>query len=183
MSSPLFDVIVEHPHPCQKGDPFGHHHGVVDCLASCSRKFSTLFQLFNQSGKGFRGVVGPHHLDCILIKVNFVNPPVAGENILYHGECRHLSKPVNWSTSGYSKTGSITVTICFFRVPSMVVYFQHSAWFFRTFQLRALVIGRSSCSEGSRLGCAAAQIQILFFYVLIVRHRRCEVSVLASSGV
>ena len=40
--SPLADVVVEHPPLFQKGDPFGHHHGVVDCLAYSSRELSPL---------------------------------------------------------------------------------------------------------------------------------------------
>ena len=82
LSSPLADVVVKKTRLCQKGDPFGHHHGIEDCLASCSREFSLLFQLFNQSVKGFRGVVGPHHIDCILLEVDIVNRPVAGEKML-----------------------------------------------------------------------------------------------------
>ena len=65
--SPLSDLIVDHLHLFQKGDPFGQRHGVADCLASCSRKFSPLFQLFNPTGKGLCGVVGPHHLHCVLL--------------------------------------------------------------------------------------------------------------------
>ena len=57
--SPLSDIFVEHPHLCQKVDPFIKHHGVGDFLDSCLREFSTLFQLFNQLVKEFRGVVGP----------------------------------------------------------------------------------------------------------------------------
>ena len=77
-SSPLSDVVVEHPLLCQQGDTFGHHHGVGDFLAFCLREFSHLFQLLNQSVKGFRGVVGTHHLNCVLLKVDLVDHPVSG---------------------------------------------------------------------------------------------------------
>ena len=72
MTSPLTDVVVEKPRLSQKGDPFGHHHVIRDGLYSCSRKFSPLLQLFFQLGKGFCGVVGPHNIHCILLKVNLV---------------------------------------------------------------------------------------------------------------
>ena len=93
LTSPLSDVVVENIRLRQKGDPFGHHHGVGDRLPSFSREFSPLFQLFYQSGKGFRGVIGPHHLHCILLEVDFVNHPVSGEKVSKHGECGLLYKP------------------------------------------------------------------------------------------
>ena len=92
LSSPLLDVIAEHPRLFQKSDTFGNHHIVGDFLSSCSCKFSPLFQQFNQLGKGLGGVVGPHHLDCVLFKVDLVNQSVAGEQMFQHGECRHLSE-------------------------------------------------------------------------------------------
>ena len=75
---------------CQKGDPFGNYHDVGDFLASCSLEFSPLFQLFNQLSKGFRRVVRPHHIDCVLLDIYLVDHPVAGKQILQHGECCHL---------------------------------------------------------------------------------------------
>ena len=58
LMSLITDVVVEKPRMRQKGDPFGNHHGIGDGLSSWSHKFSPLYQLFNQLGKGFRGVVG-----------------------------------------------------------------------------------------------------------------------------
>ena len=77
LMSPLSDVVVENPHLLQKVDPFGHNHGVGYFLTSLYREFSPHFQFFDQLGKGFRGVIGPHCLHCILLKVDFFNCPVA----------------------------------------------------------------------------------------------------------
>ena len=82
LSSPIADVVVEHPCLCQNGDPFGHHHWVEYCLASCLREFYPLFQMFNKLGKRFRRVVGPHHLYCIFLEVDLVDHPVSGKYIL-----------------------------------------------------------------------------------------------------
>ena len=73
LTSPLSDVVIENPRLRQKGDTFGNHHGVRDRLPSCSRELSPLFQLLYQSVKGFRGVIGTHHLHCIILEVNFVD--------------------------------------------------------------------------------------------------------------
>ena len=89
---PLLYVAIKHPRMFQNGDPFGHHHGFGYFMASCVRELSPLFQLFNQSVEGFHRVVGPHHIDCILLEVNLVNRPVSGEHILQHVECSHLSE-------------------------------------------------------------------------------------------
>ena len=43
LASALSYVLVEHDRLCKKGDPFRHHHAVVNRLPSCSRKFSTVF--------------------------------------------------------------------------------------------------------------------------------------------
>ena len=75
-------LFLNTPPLCQERDPFGYHHGVRDCLASCLRELSPLFQLINQSSKGFRGVVGPHYIDCVILEIDFVDHPVARENIL-----------------------------------------------------------------------------------------------------
>ena len=93
LTSPLSDVIVENPHLRQNHDPFGHHHGTGDYLTSYLRELSPLLQFFYQSGKGFRGDVGPHHLHCILFKVNFIDFPVTGEHVSNYGEYGHLSEP------------------------------------------------------------------------------------------
>ena len=79
---------------CTKNcDPFGKNHGVSNCIPSCLREFSPLFQLFHQSGKGFRGVVGPHHLYGLFLEVDFVYFPIAQETVLEHGECGNLFGP------------------------------------------------------------------------------------------
>ena len=44
-------------------------------------------------------------------------------------------KPVSCSSSGDRNTGSAAVTICFFKYPSMAVYFWNSAWFCRNFSV------------------------------------------------
>ena len=93
LKSPLSDIVVENLRLRQKGDPFGHHHGVGDRLPSFSHDFSPLFQLCYQSGKGFHGVLGTHHLHYILLEVAFVYHPIAGEKVLKHGDCGLLSKP------------------------------------------------------------------------------------------
>ena len=82
MSPPISDVVVEHPCMCQKGDTFGYHHGIGDYLASCLRKFPPLFKLFNQSVKGLQGVLGPHQIDCVLLKVDLVDRPISLEKML-----------------------------------------------------------------------------------------------------
>ena len=46
-SSLLSDAVIENPRLRQKGDSYGHHHGVGDFMASCSRELPPLFQLFN----------------------------------------------------------------------------------------------------------------------------------------
>ena len=79
LSSQLSDVVVKKKRLRQKGDSFWHHHGVRYCLSSWSRELSPLFQLFNQSGKGFRGVVWFHHLDWIFLEVDFADSLVAGK--------------------------------------------------------------------------------------------------------
>ena len=132
---PLSDVIVEHPCLFQKGDKFGHHHGFGDCLDSFSRKLSPLFQLFNQSGKGFRGIVGPHHLDCFLLEVDLVDPPYLEKICCSIVSAVTCLKPVNWSTSGDRKTGSTAMTTCFFKAPSTAAYLRNSTWFFRNFSV------------------------------------------------
>ena len=93
LAYPISDVFVEHCPLCQKGDPFVHHHGIRNCLTSCSLKFSPLFQLFYQSIKGFRRVVAPHHFYGIFLEVDFVYHPIVREKVLEHGECEHLSEP------------------------------------------------------------------------------------------
>ena len=93
MTSPLSDVFVENTCLCQKYDPFEHHHSVGDRLPSWSHKLSPLLQLFYQLGNGFRGVVGPYHLHCILLEVDFVYHPVAWEKVLNYGECGHIYEP------------------------------------------------------------------------------------------
>ena len=62
LASAISYVLDEHGRLCKKGDPFRHHHAVANRLPSYSRKLSPPFQFFDQSGKGFRGVVRPHHL-------------------------------------------------------------------------------------------------------------------------
>ena len=109
--SPLSDVVFEHPRMCQKCDHFGHNHGVGDCLASCSCKLSPLFQLFNQLGKEFRGVVGPHHLDCVILEVNIVDQPYMEKICCSMVSTVTLLNPVNWSISGDRKTSSTAMTI------------------------------------------------------------------------
>ena len=76
LTSPLTDVVVENPRLRQKGDLFGHHHGIRDGISFCLRKLYPLFQLFYQSGKGFCRVAGPHHIHCLLLNVDFVDHPV-----------------------------------------------------------------------------------------------------------
>ena len=78
LTSPLADVVIENPRLRQKGNPFGHHHVIIDGLSSFSRKLYPLFLLFNQSGKCFCGVVGPHHLHRVLFEVDFADFPVTG---------------------------------------------------------------------------------------------------------
>ena len=77
MMPQLSDVVIENRYLCQKGDTFGHHYGVGDRLTSFLRELSPPFQWLYRSGKGFRGIVGPHHIYCILLEVNFVYRPVA----------------------------------------------------------------------------------------------------------
>ena len=69
--------------------------------------------------------------------------------------------PVSCSTSGYRKTGSTVVMICFFKAPFMAIYFWNSAWFFRTFQFQVLGLGHFPWYAGNRLSCAAEQTQNL----------------------
>ena len=61
LMSPPSDIDVETPRLHQKGDLFGHHHGIRDCLPSYSRELYPPLKLLYQSGKGFYGVIGPHH--------------------------------------------------------------------------------------------------------------------------
>ena len=93
LTSPLSDIVVENLCLRQKGDPIGNNHGVGYRLPSFSHDFSPHFQLCYQSGKGFRGVLGSHHLHCILLEVFFVYHPISGEKVLNHGEFGLLSKP------------------------------------------------------------------------------------------
>ena len=66
---------------------------------------------------------------------------------------------VSWSTSGYRKTGSTALMICFLKAPSTAVYFRNSAWFVGTSQFRALDLGRFPWLAGNHLGCSTAQTQ------------------------
>ena len=60
-------VFVEYRRLCQKGDTFWHHHGFGNCLLPCLRELSPLFQFFYKLGQGFRGFLGPHHIDSIFL--------------------------------------------------------------------------------------------------------------------
>ena len=91
-SSRWFDVLVEHRRLCQKGDTFWHHHGIRNFLPPCSLKFSPLFQFFDQSGKRYRRVIGPHNIYGIFFQVDFVYCPVSLEDMLYYGKGEHLPK-------------------------------------------------------------------------------------------
>ena len=62
LTYPISYVVIKKTRMCQKCNPFGHHHVVGYCLPYCSREFSLLFQFFYQLGKGFRRVLGTHHL-------------------------------------------------------------------------------------------------------------------------
>ena len=83
----IYYVLVVHVRLCQKGDPFKHHHDIGSHLLSCSRECFPLFLFFDQSVKGFHGVVRPHHLHLILFWVDFFYLPVACEEMLDHFEC------------------------------------------------------------------------------------------------
>ena len=180
----ISDVFVEHPHLCQKGDPFGYHHGVGNCLESSLREFSPLFQLFNQSSKELRGVVWPHNLDCVLLDVDLVHRPVSGEKILEYGECRQ-----------------------FYETHQLVHHWGQEDWFHHCYNLlfqssvhggvrakQRLVLSELFSSERLFLGATHAlrlvawvvrrhKREYCLFHVLFGRHRQRKVSVSDSSKV
>ena len=92
LASPFSYVLVENGCLCQKVYPFRHHNFVGDRLPSWSHKLSPLFQLFDQSGKGFCGFIRTHHIHRIFFWVDLVYHTVVCEEMLDHGERWHLSK-------------------------------------------------------------------------------------------
>ena len=65
LKSPIYYVLIEHGCLFQKGDLFRHYHRVGNHIPYCSRKLSPLLKLFNQSGKGFCGVVSTYNIHQI----------------------------------------------------------------------------------------------------------------------
>ena len=82
-----FSTILCHlwkPPSAPKGWSLWKSSWIGDGISSCLREFSPLFQLFNNSGKGFCRIGGTHHLQCVPLKINLVGSSVAGEQMLQH---------------------------------------------------------------------------------------------------
>ena len=93
-------------------------------------------------------------------------------------------KPVSWSTSGDSKTGSTTATIWFFQDPSTAVYFRNSAWFLsELFSYKRLFLGAPHALWVVACILRWHKIESYLFHVLLVHHRQRKVSISASSKV
>ena len=75
ISSILPDIIVECWRLCQKVDHFWHHPGVYNHMSSWYWNFSPIFELVDETGERFCGVMWTHHLDGIFVEVNFVKSP------------------------------------------------------------------------------------------------------------
>ena len=135
LSSPLSDVIIENSHFCQKGDFFDIIMALEfvwtpyleDCIpfSNCSISWA----------RGSVGYYGP------IILTSFSSKLIESIALYLENRCSSMvstdtcQKPVSWSTSGYSKTGSTAVVIFFFKALSMAVYFRNIAWFCRKFSV------------------------------------------------
>ena len=69
--TPVSDFIIEGCSLCQKGNPFWHHHGVDNFLPSWSCKSAPLSWLVYEAGEELWGVISPHHIHGLFLKVNF----------------------------------------------------------------------------------------------------------------
>ena len=81
-SVPLWNVFVKSICLRQKGDPFQYHHCISNSLPSWSCKLLPLFELVDEADEGLFGVVWPHHIDCVFLKVDLFNFPVVTKQIL-----------------------------------------------------------------------------------------------------
>ena len=91
LSSPLAYVIVEHPRIFQNGRSLWTLSWRWRLSGLLIAWILSPFPPVQSLGQGVPRVIGPHHLDCVILEVDLVDRPVSGGNMLYHGECRQLS--------------------------------------------------------------------------------------------
>ena len=136
LTSPLSDIFVGHHHLCQKGDLFGHHHGVRNTfLPYCLRKLSPLFQFsINRSRFSTGSQVPIIFMEFSSRSISFIAAQIQKRcgSMVSVDTCPNT---FIWFTSGDRNNGSTTLIIWFFKASSTAVYFRNSAWFCRIFSV------------------------------------------------